>query len=331
MSEKLSMMDIANELGLSTATISRVINNKGGYSKNTEEKVLEYIKDKGYTPNNSAKCLRTNQSSIIGIIVPDITNEFFAKIIRVINNFFLQYKYSIFICDSNEDGEREEKHMIELIEKNVDGIIYISGQTEVRSISEKHSIPIVYIDRRPDKAEILIQSDNEMGGYLATKELIDKGCKRIVLLRDERAVSPIRNRRKGYLRALKEHDINYMAELEVLTTPYYESAKDKMTDFYRTKIEFDGIFATNDMMALGSIHSMEELGLKVPMDVKVVGFDNISISSFSNPPITTIAQDMDKLGELAAETLLKLLNKETIQEKNITVPVVLNVRKSTYR
>lgn len=140
--KKLSMIDIAEMAGVSIATVSRVINGNGGYSKSTEEKVLNIIKEFGYMPNANAKSLRTNMSKSIGVVVPDITNEFFAKIVRRLNNFFLKHRYSVFICDSNEDGKLEDMHINDLVEKNVDGIIYISGQTDVKVIDNtiKHKV-----------------------------------------------------------------------------------------------------------------------------------------------------------------------------------------------
>lgn len=327
--KKLSMVDIAAMAEVSIATVSRVINGSGGYSKSTEQKVTNIIEKFEYTPNANAKSLRTNISKSIGVVVPDLTNEFFAKIVRVLNNFFLKHKYSVLICDSNEDESLEDMHIAELVEKNVDGIIYISGQADVKVIDKRHAIPVVYIDRRPKHADILIQSDNKQGGYLATKELIDKGCKRILFLRDSRSVSPVRHRRSGYLEALEENQLEFKEYFEVRISPDYVSAKTKISKMLEEGCFFDGVFATNDMMALGCIHALEEKGFKIPQDVKVVGFDDISISEFCNPSITTITQDTEKLGTLAAQALLKLICKEKIIRKETIVPVALHIRKST--
>jgi len=325
---KLSMKDIAAKIGVSTATISRVINNKGGYSKETEKKVLEAIEKLEYVPDAYAKSLRTNSSHAIGVVVPDITNEFFAEIARVIDTFFLKHKYSVFICDTNESKEKEDIHIRHLIEKKVDGVIYISGQTDAESFIKKN-IPVVYIDRRPRHADILIQSDNENGGYLATKELIEKGCKKILLLRDSRTVSTIINRRKGYLKALKENNLIYDSKYEIGVFPCYEEALNKITDLVKSGFDFDGVFATNDNMALGVVHGLNIQGLRVPEDVKVVGFDNVSLSKFCNPPLTTITQNTEKLGIAASEILMELINNGKIVDKNIIIPVTIEKRNST--
>ena len=330
--KKLSIVDIAKMAGVSTATVSRVINKSGGYSAETEKKILEIIEKSNYTPNVNAIGLRTNKSKSVGIVVPDITNEFFAKIVRVIDTFFLAHKYSVFICDSNEDEQIEDMHINNLIEKNVDGIIYISGRTDVMEIDDKYSMPVVYIDRKPNHADVLIESDNVHGGYLAGKELIEKGCRRIVFLRDSRNVSPVRHRYRGFVQAVNEMigKVNEpIKSFEVCVNPDYDSSKNKVAEILENELYFDGVFATNDLMALGCIHALVEKGYKVPEDVKVVGFDDVSIAKFCNPPITTITQNTDELGRLAAEALYRLMSKKDIKQKVMIVPVSLNVRGST--
>ncbi len=327
---KISIIDVAKRAGVSTATVSRVINGNGGYSKETEEKVIRTIRECGFTPNMNAIGLRTNRSQSVGVIVPDITNEFFAKIIHDLDIFFLKYKYSLLICDSNEDYDVEDMHIKNLIEKNVDGIIYISGQNEIKNIRNVQNIPVVYIDRAPKNAEVLILSDNENGGYLATKELLEKGCRKIMFLRDLRYASTIRSRKAGYIKALKEYQIPYDDKMEISCFPEYKNAKDTMERLVNAKgCFFDGIFATNDMMALGCINVLKKVGYRVPEDVKVVGFDNISLSEFCSPPITTITQDTRQLALCAGKTILRMIQNKEIKEKKTIIPVFLEIRSST--
>jgi LacI family transcriptional regulator len=326
--EKLSMKQLASKIGVSTATISRVINNKGGYSKETEEKVLMAIKKYAYVPDAYAKNLRTNSSHTIGVVVPDITNEFFAKIARTIDSFFLKHAYSVFICDTNEDPEKETMHIRNLLEKNVDGVIYISGQTEIEDFQKKN-IPVIYIDRCPRQADLLVASDNEYGGYLAAKELIAAGSSRLLFLRDSRDVSPVIARRNGFLKAMQEQEEQELQFYELNTEPSYAAAYRKVYEAIQSKLDIDGVFATNDHMALGVVHALDVLGYKVPDDVKVVGFDNISLSKFCNPPLTTIMQDTEKLGTEASKTLMKLIHGEAVLNKRISIPVKLKKRLST--
>lgn len=328
--KKVSIIDVARKAGVSTATISRVINGNGGYSKETERKVRQTIEECGYIPNVSAASLRTNRSKCIGVIVPDITNEFFAKIVHELDIFLVSGGYSLLICDSNEDYDLEDTYIKNLIEKSVDGIIYISGQNEIKNIADVRNIPVVYIDRAPQNAEVLILSDNENGGYLATKELLKKGCRRILFLRDLRYASTIRQRKRGYLKALKEYGVEYDEGLEISCFPDYDDAKRTMDLLFNAKgCFFDGIFATNDKMALACINVLKKNGMHVPQDVKVVGFDNISIAEFANPTITTISQDTKKIAQNAGNTVLKMIQQKKIVNKQKIIPVTLVCRRST--
>ena len=328
--KRVSIIDVAKKAGVSIATVSRVINRNGGYSKETEERVRKTIEECGFTPNVNAIGLRTNRSNSIGVIVPDITNEFFARIIRELDASLLSRRYSLLVCNSNEDYMLENMHIKGLAEKYVDGIIYISGQNEIKKMNEIKNLPIVYIDRAPKTAEVLILSDNETGGYLAGRELIQKGCRRILFLRVIRFASTVRSRKEGFVRALQEKGMAFNEELEMSCFPEYAEARVVMERLLKEKgCFFDGIFATNDMMALACVNVLTENQIKVPGQVKVVGFDNISLTQFTSPQITTIAQDTKELALHAAHTTLKMIEDEEIKEKKTIIPVRLVVRETT--
>ena len=328
--KRVSIIDVAKKAGVSIATVSRVINRNGGYSKETEERVRKTIEECGFTPNVNAIGLRTNRSNSIGVIVPDITNEFFARIIRELDASLLSRRYSLLVCNSNEDYMLENMHIKGLAEKYVDGIIYISGQNEIKKMNEIKNLPIVYIDRAPKNAEVLILSDNETGGYLAGRELIQKGCRRILFLRDIRFASTVRSRKEGFVRALQEKGMAFNEELEMSCFPEYAEARVVMERLLKEKgCFFDGIFATNDMMALACVNVLTENQIKVPGQVKVVGFDNISLTQFTSPQITTIAQDTKELALHAADTILKMIEDEEIKQKRTIIPVRLVVRETT--
>ena len=327
---KLSIVDVAKRAGVSTATVSRVINHNGGYSRETEEKVRRTIEECGFTPNANAIGLRTNKSRCIGVIVPDVTNKFFAKIIQELDFYLLKHGYSLLICNSNEDYMLENMHIKGLAEKHVDGIIYISGQNEIKKMNEIKNLPIVYIDRAPKNAEVLILSDNETGGYLAGRELIQKGCRRILFLRDIRFASTVRSRKEGFVRALQEKGMAFNEELEMSCFPEYAEARVVMERLLKEKgCFFDGIFATNDMMALACINVLMEAGIKIPDQVKVVGYDNVSVTRFTSPQITTITQDTRQMAIAAGRTILRMIQQKEISEKRTIIPVRLEVRGTT--
>ncbi|MEG1886613.1 MAG: LacI family DNA-binding transcriptional regulator [Oscillospiraceae bacterium] len=327
--KKISMVDIAALAGVSIATVSRILNKNGRYSAATERKVLDIIEEYGYQINLSARTLRTNRSQSIGVIVPDITNEFFAKIIRSIENYLVPLDYTVFVCDSNEDEKTESRHITNLVAKDVDGIIYISGKSDVKKIYEQYQIPVVYIDRRPRNAGTLVISDNEKGGYLATKELLDSGCKRIVVLRDYRKLSPIRHRLAGYGRALNERKIPFDNSLIIDVTVDYSDARKKVNARIKGGMVFDGVFACTDMIGVGALHALLENNISVPGEVKVVGFDDISVSQICNPPMTTIRQDTDLFGKYSVEALLGLIENNRAKAQKFVVDVSLQKRSTT--
>ncbi|WP_435308249.1 LacI family DNA-binding transcriptional regulator [Sebaldella termitidis] len=328
---KLSIKDIAKRAGVSIATVSRVLNKNGRYSRETEEKILKIIEESGYRRNVNAKSLRTKKTQTIGVIVPDITNEFFAKIIQSVERNAMKYDYSVFVCNTDEDEAREQMQVKNLLEKFVDGIIYISGKTKSgEEVEENIGIPVVYIDRYISASKMYVQSDNKEGGYLATKELLSAGCENIMIIKDFRQISSIISRYEGYKMALKEAgksvDENLIHNVDHVN---YEEAKKGVLEKINSGIKFDGIFATNDWMAIGAISALRERKIKIPEEVKIVGFDNMSISEITSPSITTIHQDSEKLGEYATEILMGIILKDETDIKNISVPVKLVKRNST--
>lgn len=327
--KKLSIVDIAEMAHVSIATVSRVLNKTGRYSSETEKKVLELVKQYGYMPNVTAKSLRTNKTQSIGVIVPDITNEFFAKIVRSIELSILPSGYSVFVCDTHENERMETTHLENLIAKNVDGVIYISGKTDATGNEVNHRIPVVYIDRHPENAPCIIESDNEQGGFLATEELIRKGCRRIVILQDYHWLSTLRRRLAGYVQAHEQYGLTVFPQLQPEDSPGYEKSKAMIQKLLRDGVSFDGVFATNDIMALGALHALMEANIRVPDQIKLVGFDDISISAFCEIPLTTVTQNTQKIGDLCVDSLVRQMQGEKVRQENIVVPVALHVRKST--
>lgn len=326
---KVSIVDIAKMADVSIATVSRVLNKTGRYSPETERKILDLVEKHGYTPNANAKSLRTNRSQSIGVVVPDITNEFFAKIVRAVELEILPYGYSVFVCDSHEDERMETRHIENLIAKNVDGIIYISGKADVTGMEESRQIPAVYIDRCPENVPVIIQSDNVQGGFLATEELIRKGCRRIAFLPDFKRLSTMHQRFAGYKKAHEHYGIPLDSALDLPDTIDYAGARRGITALLDAGTPFDGIFATNDWLALGALHTLVERGIHVPAQVKLAGFDDITISAFCQVPLTTVTQDTSEMGRIGVELLVQMMRGERITPRNITVPVKLHTREST--
>ncbi len=307
MKNSISIKDISSQAGVSIATVSRIINKNGRYSQETEKRVMDIIKKNNYVPNLVAKGLRTQKMKNVGIVVPDITNEFFMKLVYEIEKNLFQEGYETFLCNTDEDEDKERKRVHMMAMQNVCSLIYIAG-----GISDMQDVirdlPTVFIDRVPDKAlgnYCTVESDNVQGGYLATKELLDCGCKNILLLTSRKKISGYADRFEGYVKALLE------AGMEA------------------GEFAYDGIFATSDWLAVGCYKALTERGIRIPEDVKLAGYDDISITAFNGVPITTIHQQVDEMGARVVEQLLKIMRQDKVEQNIVKVPVYLVPREST--
>ncbi len=330
MKEKVTIKEVARLAGVSVSTVSRALNN-GKYIKGeTSKKIIEVIKECGYRPNIIARGLRTKKTNSIGLIVPDITNEFFAKISQSAEKKLNEMNYNLLLCNSGENKEIEGKYIKALLDKLVDGIIFISsGYDENLSLFTENT-PIVMIDRKINSNDIIfITSQNEEGGYLATKHLIENGCKKIIMLKDKKIVSPMISRFKGYKKALKDYGLPFNPNLVIEVEISREAIKEKILRIHN-KIKFDGIFAGADLLAIGAIKTLIKLDYKIPDEVQVVGFDNITAADFYNPGITTISQQIERMGEKSAQIIVDIIEKqENIEPKSYYFPVKLIKRDST--
>ncbi|BCG60462.1 LacI family DNA-binding transcriptional regulator [Paenibacillus sp. URB8-2] len=332
---QISIKEIARLSGVSVATVSRVINDNGRFSNETRDKVLKIIQEHQYETNSIAKSLRMNKSQTIGVLVPDISNEFFAAVVLEIESFFFEEGYSTIICNTAKDAKKEKEYLKTLDGKMVDGLVCISGQEEVPTDILKRKVPTVCIDRRPkmDTNVAFVESDHYEGGRLATHKLIEKGCAEIVLLTKKNNLSSVNERLKGYKDALAGAGLPVKDERIVYTDPKkssLEAAKEAIQGLVDAGVPFDGIFATNDWLALGALLFIQETGYKVPEQVKIVGFDNNLISQYCDPPITTINQDKASLANKACRILLDMIDGVPGSiERHQIVPVSLVERKTT--
>lgn len=330
--KSLSIKEIADLAGVSVATISRVMNKKGGYSAQTERKVKEVIKKYEYMPNLTAKSLRTNQSRLIGLVVPDIANEYFAKLVLELQVALFSYDYLTMVCNVNESPELEQKHIKALIAQNVSGLILISDTSDYR---DTQNIPTVYIDRRPmkeggSKTEVIVESDNVMGGYLATRELIEHGCKKIAFLTDLANESSKIGRYEGYCKALAEAAFPITPALIMrVKTVNVDDALAVIAENLRNGLEFDGVVCTTDSIAIGTILALRDAGKFVPEDVKVTGFDDVSVTTIFKPSLTSVHQYGDLMAKKVADLMMDLINGRPIEIPHHIIPVKLVPREST--
>mgnify|MGYP002412848346 CR=1 FL=1 len=328
----LSIKQISELSGVSTATVSRVINHNGRFSKETEERVLRVIEQYQYVPNMVARGLRRSASQIVGIIVPHITNEFFARIVLKIQMQLFERNFSAVICNTNENEQLEISHLQFLKAQNVSGLIFISGNPS--HVQPSGSLPTVFIDRRPQdvktKDTIIIESDNVRGGYLAGRKLAASGARRIATIMDSRMHTAGETRFAGWKQAMDEAGVAIDPALQMRVAEVgFSAAYESVKALWNEGCTFDALFCGTDWLAMGALAALHERGVHVPADVKVVGFDDVSIATFSSKPITTIHQDAEHMGELAVELLLRRMEGEKIAEPHRVLDVRLIERATT--
>ncbi len=329
-SKNISMKDVAQFTGVSTSTVSRVINNNGRFSDDTRKKVLDAIEKLGYRSNSVAKSLRTKKTFTIGVIVPNITNQFFSKIVLGIENYCYPLGYSVYICNTSEDHEKQFRSIANLESHGVDGFIDLGGIAGEVIGKFAREVPLVYVDRRPTHSNTTyVESDNYTGGFIATEELINKGCKNIIVLRDHHDLLNMNQRVDGYLNALTKNNISISMDNIYNVSVNIEDAEKCIEEIIESQKDFDGIFATTDWLAIGALNGLKKLGIKVPSDVKIVGFDNILVTKFVTPKITTVNQHEWEMGKTAARLLFDLIESNKQEQKSVTIPVELIRRETT--
>lgn len=318
--------------GVSITTVSKVINGKDSdISEATIQRVMEVIEEYNYRPNALARGLVTRQTKTIGLIIPDISNPFFASTSRGIEDMAKKGGYTVIFCDTDDEKDKEEEALNVLKEKQVDGIIYTpTSQTRSHDIVKrctKSSIPIVVLDRVLKNDRIyMVYLDNMLGGFLATQYLLKKGHRRIGCITGPCNVHNSHDRFHGYQRALLE------AEIEIDQDLIFEGN-------YRLDSGFKGacklidkgvtaIFACNDMMAYGVYKAATSRGLKIPDQLSISGFDDIYTSEILQPSLTSVKQPAYEMGVAASDILIHLLEGKKVRDRQRVFEPILIPRES---
>lgn len=326
------MRDVAERAGVSVTSVSHVINETRPVSLELRERVLEAMRELDYQPNLLARSLRSGKTHTFGIIVSDNTNPFFAEIIRGIEDTSFEHGYSLILCNSDTNLARE-KHYIELLtEKQVDGILFMAAgdsADHLRALQDRQ-FPVVVVDR--EIADIPIDTvlvDNVHGAWLATQHLIDLGHQRIGCITAPTSLPLSADRIDGYRKALLEADI-VVEEDSIVPGNFNLGGGYRAT---QRLLALDNpptaVFCSNDLMAIGAICAASEAGRNVPTDLSVVGFDDIPLASYSNPPLTTVTQPIYDMGVAATAMLLERLSDPDLPPRRKILPTELKQRRST--
>lgn len=335
---EVTIHDLAGILGIDSSTVSRALNDSPRVAKKTKDKILEKANELGYQRNHLASNLRKSKTFTLGVIVPRISRHFFSSAIAGIEETAFKAGYNVIICQSLESLEREQNIINTLLSNRVDGVL-ISISMETKSYNhfnglKKRNIPFVFFDRHCNisgNSNVII--DDYKAAFMAVEHLIKKKSKIIGHFSGPQNLEIYKNRLKGYKAALEKHNIPFKEELVISSSLMEKDAAKNVKKVLALPYKIDGLFCANDVVAIGAIKYLKEIGVKIPEEIAIVGFSNESISSVIEPALTTISQSGSEIGITATNLLIDKINNKNKQEINKTIIVETSLieRKSSLR
>jgi len=312
-----NIIDVAEKADVSITTVSHVINKTRYVSKELTERVKKAMEELDYQPNSLARGLRSGKTRTIGLIIPDISNQYFAEISRKVEDNGFVHGYSVILCNSDDDYLKERNYLDVLIAKQVDGIVFISAGENSENLEKAQSshIPTVVVDRDIKNINSdVVMVDNRRGGYIATEYLVSLGHRKIACITGPSLTNPSAERIEGYKQALSNGGIKINQNYIRVGDYRFTSGEKAMRELLMLEQPPTAVFTCNDMMALGAYRAINDIGLKIPDDISIIGFDNIPFSQAVYPNLTTIQQPIQKIAQLVIEMLIekiKLKNRRS--------------------
>ena len=332
MKKRSTLADIARAAGVSLMTVSRAINNKPGVGEDVRQAIVKLAEELGYQPNQIARSLATNFTTTVGLVVPDITNPFFAQIARGVEDTAYKQKYNIFLVNTAENPARERAALDSLWQKGVDGLILCSSRLPDETLEiEFDRFPAVLLVNRelinPISHIITINVDDRRGAHLVIQYFRDHGRRHIAYINGPITSLSAKRRFEGYRTALEEAGIGFEPDLVECCAPDTEGGRLATASLIARAPKIDAIYCFNDLVAVGAIQIVRELGINVPEDIAIIGVDDIPLATIIRPQITTLHVNLRQIGRLAMRTLL-----DTIEGGSSATPIqikpVLVVRES---
>lgn len=329
----ITIYDVAREANVSMATVSRVVNGNPNVKPTTRKKVLEVIDRLGYRPNAVARGLASKKTTTVGVIIPDISNVFFAELARGIEDIATMYKYNIILSNSDQNKDKELHLLNTMLGKQVDGLVFMSGNITKEHVEEfeKSPVPIVLAGSIEETGKIpSVNIDHEQAVFDAVTTFIEEGHKNIGLVIGP-LHDPVNMHKKlaGYKRALSEAGIEYNEDLIAEGDYTYDSGIEAFEKLLEAQNRPTAIMVGSDEMALGVVHGAEDKGFVIPDDFEVITSDNTRLSLMVRPQLTTIVQPLYDIGAVAMRLLTKLMNKEEVDDLIVVLPHRIEVRNST--
>ena len=330
------MRDVASASGVSIATVSRVINNPALVSEETRAKVELAIANLGYHQPSPNRQDDIDNLRAIGLILPDINNIYYPVVIRGIEDELTLNHYSLFICNSDENIEKEKTYIATLMKKGVDGIVFLgtrdSGVKQDHIVKLSDEFPVLLINDYIIGSNVYsVMADEIEGSYRAVKYLIDLGHRNIAYVRGDAQHTTFAYKYRGYEKALLEANIPVSEKLIILDDPHERGGYSAGIKLLRMQNRPTAVFAANDMLAIGIMRAVYELGFKIPEDLSLVGFSDVPIAAEMHPPLTTVNQFPYNTGIIAAQTLMKVINHQKMMQRRIILEPQLSIRESCKR
>lgn len=332
-----TIKDVALRAGVSVTTVSHVVNDTRHVSAKGRERVEQAIRELGYVPNAMARSLKSNTTSTLGMLIPNSSNPYFAEIVRIVEDRCFGAGYTLVLCNTDDEPRRQSVYLQVLAERRIDGLIVVStGAGDDDSlVTQLHGlrIPTVLVDREiSDPACDLVETAHMQGGLLAVRHLLSLGHKRIACIGGPVGVMPSEQRIEGWRMALAEAGAPPHADALLWRGGFTsQGGYEAMHAILRTEQAPSAVFVCNDLMAIGALRAAHESGVHVPDDLSIVGFDDIELSAYTSPPLTTVAQPKERIGALAVDMLLERVGGKRRDARKVVLQPELRVRASTAR
>lgn len=336
MKRRTTISDIARELNLTPATVSRSLNNHPAISEKTKKLINETAIKLKYKRNEIATSLKSGRSKLIGVIIPSAEINFFGSVVHGIENMASKNGYNVLLYQSNESRENEAKAVDTFLRTRVDGIL-VSLAKETSDFShfqeiKERGVPIVFFDRTQDALGMpSVVVDDRKGGFLATEHLIQQGYQRIAHINGHQQLSVFKNRQEGYLDALQKYQLPVDEKLIYPGKISIQSGKEAVQHFLKSNHPPDAIFAVEDFTALGAIKALKENGIRIPQDFGIVGFADELFGEHITPSLTTFNQKTVEMGEASFELLLNIIDKKKVKQPRIILDPKMIIRGSSVK
>jgi LacI family transcriptional regulator len=327
MVRRITIKDIARKAGVSPQTVSRALNDKGEIRSETRARILHIAKQLGYRPNSVARSLATQRTRNLGLVVPDVSNPFFASIARGIQDAAHQSQYNVFLCNTDENTDREQSAILSLEAQRVDGIILCSSrlpETDLIQLARRYQ-PLVLVNRcitHPQTGCVIVDDARAM--QRAVQYLLELGHRRIGLLAGPAESHSGQQRSQGYDRAMHASGIAPPSEWKTHCPPQVDGGQSAARTLLQRAPELTAVVAYNDLVAVGALWACAELGLSVPEDCAILGCDDVLLAALVSPPLTTIHIPTYDLGQRAMGLLLRMMDPQASERDTQPTPILIS-------